>query len=71
MFSAYGDVTALGAYGTQVGSAVLMDVTAPVVALGLVVAAIAVARVVTLWQRRRSSTMQPATLSRPTLRVAA
>jgi len=71
MFNAYGDVAALGAYGTKVGSAALMDVTAPVVVLGLVVAALVATRVVSLLQRRRSPALHPTPLPEPSLRVAA
>jgi len=71
MFSAYGDVAAFGAYGTKIGSAALMDVTAPVVVLGLIVAALAATRALSLLQRRRSHTVHPTPVPRPSFRVAA
>jgi drug/metabolite transporter (DMT)-like permease len=71
MFGTYGDVATFSAYGTKVGSAALMDATVPVVILALAVAAVVAVRVVTLLQRRHSSTLQPASLPSPSLRVAA
>lgn len=72
MFSAYGDVAAFGAYGTKIGSAALMDVTAPVVVLGLIAAAMLAVRVFAVLQSRRSQpTVHPTTLPRPSLRIAA